>query len=99
MSSSFTLIIAISVAFSILAAIIGMRTTWMAGSFFNRSRVNVSNPGPAPTVTPVAAAPAQRSRTPEERLADLQGLKARGVIDEAEYNRSREAVLQQITKA
>src|SRR3954447_14625029 len=98
MTSDLTLIIAVSVGVSILCALIGMRTTWLAGSFMSRSRVNVS------TATPVAAAPApvqpqQRPRTPEERLADLKGLRDRGVIDQAEYDRTRAAVLQQMTSA
>src|SRR3954447_1640788 len=99
MTSDFTLIIGISVAVSILAAVIGMRTTWLAGSFMSRSRVNVSTPTaavPAP-VQPVQTQ--QRSRTPEERLADLKGLRDRGVIDQAEYDRTRAAVLQQMTSS
>jgi hypothetical protein len=97
MTGDITLIIAISVGISLLAAVVGMRTTWLAGSFFTRSRVDVST-----AHQPMAAAPAPtpaRVRTPEERLADLKGLKDRGVIDDAEYERSRSAVLQQITKS
>jgi hypothetical protein len=91
MTSDLTLIIAISVGISILCAIIGLRTTWLAGSFFSRSRVNVATP-PAP-----APAAPQRTRSPEERLADLKSLRDRGVIDEAEYERTRAAVLQQLS--
>jgi hypothetical protein len=95
MGTDITLIIAISVAVSILAAIVGMRTTWMAGSFFSRSRVDVA-PQPAPTVT---ATPAQapRRQTPEERLLNLKALKDKGVIDDAEYESSRAAVLKDVT--
>jgi hypothetical protein len=99
MTDNLTLIIAISVGLSIVCALIGLRTTWLAGSFFSRSRVNVATP-PA---TPAPAAPQthaqQRPRSPEERLADLKGLRDRGVIDEAEYERTRAAVLQQMTSA
>ena len=94
MTSDLTLIIALSVGVSILCALIGLRTTWLAGSFFSRSRVNVA--------TPPAAAPTQsqqRTRSPEERLADLKSLRDRGVIDAAEYERTRAAVLQQLTSA
>jgi hypothetical protein len=95
MTGDITLIIAISVGISLLAAIVGMRTTWLAGSFFTRSRVDVSS-----AAQPMAVAPTPvRVRTPEERLSDLKGLKDRGVIDDAEYERSRSAVLQQLTKA
>ena len=98
MTSDITLIVAISVGVSILAAVIGMRTTWLAGSFMSRSRVNVSTPAPV-AAAPAPVAPQQNARTPEERLADLRSLKERGVIDQAEYDRSRAAVLQQLTSA
>ena len=96
MTSDISLIIAISVGVSILCALIGLRTTWLAGSFFSRSRVNVATPT-APTPAPVQ--PQQRPRSPEERLADLKSLRDRGVIDEQEYDRTRAAVLQQMTSA
>src|SRR4051794_20453675 len=98
MTSDLTLIIAISVGISILCALIGMRTTWLAGSFMSRSRVDVSTAA-AQTPAPAPAPAQQRSRSPEERLADLKGLRDRGVIDEAEYDRTRAAVLQQMTSA
>ena len=99
MTSDITLIVGISVAVSILAAIIGMRTTWLAGSFMNRSRVDISStPAPAPAAAPAPVRPAE-VRTPEQRLADLKGLKDRGIIDDAEYERTRAAVLQQLTKS
>ena len=96
MTSDISLIIAISVGVSILCALIGLRTTWLAGSFFIRSRVNVATPQ-APT--PATVQPQQRPRSPEERLADLKSLRDRGVIDEQEYDRTRAAVLQQMTSA
>ena len=95
MTSDLSLIIAISVGISIICALIGMRTTWLAGSFMSRSRVDVSTAAPAP----VPAQPQQRPRTPEERLADLKGLRDRGVIDQAEYDRTRAAVVQQMTSS
>ena len=98
MTSDITLIVAVSVGVSILAAVIGMRTTWLAGSFMSRSRVNVSTP-PAPVAPAPVQATQQKARTPEERLSDLKSLKDRGVIDQAEYDRTRAAVLQQMTSA
>lgn len=71
------------IVLAVVSTIVGLRTTWLSGTFMSRSRVNYSNTG-AP------------GKTVEQRLTELSGLKDKGVIDDAEYQRARTQILSDI---
>ncbi|MDX6663889.1 MAG: hypothetical protein QOG68_95 [Solirubrobacteraceae bacterium] len=90
----FGVLFVVIIVVSIVSAIVGLRTTWLSGSFMSRSRVDVKYD--TPTATPTATAPPPAGKTVEARLTELKRLKDSGVIDDAEYASSRAAVLKDI---
>jgi hypothetical protein len=88
----FGILFVVIIVISIISAIVGLRTTWLSGTFLSRSRVDVKYGDH----TPIGTAPAPSARTPEQRLAELKRLKDGGVIDENEYATSRAAVLRDL---
>jgi cytochrome c-type biogenesis protein CcmI len=80
----FGLIFGIILAIVVVTAIVGLRTTWLQGTFLGRSRVNVDYDD------------TQQRRTAEERLTELKRLRDQGVIEEAEYQSARAEVLRDV---
>ena len=96
--SGFTALFWLLVPLSLLGAFITLRRDWNAGTFFGRSRVDLSNdPNERPDLPiPTALTPAGAVKTPEARLAEIARLKERGVITEEEHAKLRADVLADI---
>jgi hypothetical protein len=80
----FPLIFGVILVVVVITALVGLRTEWLQGSFLERSRVNVDYDGTA-----------ERASV-EERLGELERLRERGLIDDAEYRSSRAEVLRDV---
>lgn len=82
---NFGLIFGVMLVLAIVSTIVGLRTTWLQGTFLGRSKVDVEYDS-----TP-------ERKSPEARLADLRSLRDSGAIDDAEYQRCRAEVLRDVT--
>ena len=92
--SSFTALFWLMVPLALVGAYVGLRRDWHAGSFFDRSRVDVTDRPDLPLPSTLA----ERRPSVEERLAEVERLKAKGLITDDEHARLRADVLADVTR-
>jgi hypothetical protein len=96
----FTGFFLLMVPLAIAGAVIGLRRDWNEGTFFGRSRVDLTNsrdPDDRPDL-PIPTALSERPKTPEARLAEVARLKERGVISQEEHDRLRADILEDLAE-
>ena len=93
--SGFTALFWLFVPLALFSAYVGLRRDWHAGSFFGRSRVDVTDRPDLPLRSATAVA---RKPSAEERLAEIERLKAKGLITDEEHAKLRADVLADVTR-
>ena len=93
--NGFTELFWLMVPLALISAYVGLRRDWHAGSFFGRSRVDVTDRPDLPLPSDTAA---PRKPGAEERLAEIERLKAKGLITDEEHARLRADVLADVTR-
>ena len=95
--SGFEALFWLMVPLALIGAFIGLRRDWHAGTFFGRSRVDLTNsPHDRPDLVIPTALSSKPEASPEERLREIARLKERGVITEEEHAKLRADVLADI---
>ena len=97
--SGFTAFFWLMVPLALIGAFVGLRRDWHAGTFFGRSRVDLSDdPNDRPDLVIPPPTAVNREATPEARLDEIARLKDKGLITEEEHAKLRAEVLADIAR-